>query len=390
MVVLTHMTLRKFFKAIWKILVYGFAATGVILVVGFFAIKFHITDEKGVVDSHNNDFQELSNTSTNNSTNLWTADSVGTLKTIDELIVYLETLRKTKSEMLCEIQDLGTLYPKNASTILNEYTIAYNDTLTKKMLFAADLQVKDNGKEIPTDCDPKQVSEEDIATSLDSTVGENLYPWINTDEWATISSAITKDKEAIDTAAKKAEIDPRLIVANLTVEQLRLFHSQRELFEKFFQPLTILGNATKISLGVMGIKEATAKQIEERLKDSSSPYYLGPDHEHDLDFSSNDPDTERYNRLTTENDYYYSYLYGGLYMKQMMTQWENAGLSISDRPEIIGTLFNVGFNQSKPNENPKVGGSTITIRDKKYSFGSLSFEFYYSGELATEFPLTID
>lgn len=384
------MTIRRFLKGIWKILVYGFAATGVILVGGFFAVKFHITDETGVVDSHNNEFQELSDATTNNSAGLWTADSVGTLKTIDELIVYLETLRETKSEMLCEIQDLGAVYPKNASTILNQYTIAYNDSLTKKMLFAAKLQVQDNGKEIPAICDTKQVSEEGIAAALDTTVGENLYPWINTDEWTTISEAIIKDKDDIDKAAQKAEIDPRLIVANLTVEQLRLFHSQRELFEKFFQPLTILGNATKISLGVMGIKEATAKQIEEHLKDPSSPYYLGPSHEHDLDFTSDNPDTERYNRLTTENEYYYSYLYGGLYMKQMMTQWENAGLSISNRPEIIGTLFNVGFSQSKPNENPKVGGSTITIRDKKYSFGSLSYEFYYSGELATEFPLTID
>ena len=69
-----------------------------------------------------------------------------------------------------------------------------------------------------------------------------------------------------------------------------------------------------------------------------------------------------------------------------MTQWKNAGFDISNRPEIIGTLFNVGFPQSKPNANPKVGGSTVVIGQNKYSFGRLSYEFFYSGELVEAFP----
>ena len=56
------------------------------------------------------------------------------------------------------------------------------------------------------------------------------------------------------------------------------------------------------------------------------------------------------------------------------------------RPEIACTLYNVGFAQSKPKADPKVGGSGIAVGDAKYSFGSLGYEFYYSGELLDAFP----
>jgi len=69
----------------------------------------------------------------------------------------------------------------------------------------------------------------------------------------------------------------------------------------------------------------------------------------------------------------------------MMEQWKKAGFNIDKRPEIICTLFNVGFPQSKPNGSPKVGGSKITIGETKYSFGRLGYEFFYSGELVEYF-----
>jgi hypothetical protein len=73
-----------------------------------------------------------------------------------------------------------------------------------------------------------------------------------------------------------------------------------------------------------------------------------------------------------------------------MKQWKDAGYDIKYRPEIVGTLFNVGFPQSKPKVNPQVGGSQILAGGQKYSFGSLAYEFYYSGELLYEFPYVVD
>ena len=67
-------------------------------------------------------------------------------------------------------------------------------------------------------------------------------------------------------------------------------------------------------------------------------------------------------------------------------QWERAGFDISNRPEILFTLFNIGFSESHPSANPQCGGSHITVGDHIYTFGAIGFDFYYSGELAKEFP----
>ena len=137
----------------------------------------------------------------------------------------------------------------------------------------------------------------------------------------------------------------------------------------------------------MAIKEETAIEIENRLKDENSPSYLGKSYEHLLDFPDGvDQPKERFNRLSAL-DHSWNYLYGALYLKELMTQWKRAGYDLTNRPEIVGTLFNVGFPQSRPNANPKVGGSTVKIDETEYSFGRLSFEFYYSGEMIEEFPL---
>ena len=67
-------------------------------------------------------------------------------------------------------------------------------------------------------------------------------------------------------------------------------------------------------------------------------------------------------------------------------QWERAGYPIDDRPEIFASLFNLGFNKSKPKSNPEVGGSSFEVGNSIYSFGAVAFEFYYSGELQEVFP----
>jgi hypothetical protein len=107
-----------------------------------------------------------------------------------------------------------------------------------------------------------------------------------------------------------------------------------------------------------------------------------------LDFKSNDPAKERYDRLTDKSNHYYSYLYGGLIIRQAEEQWAHAGFPIANRPEIIATLFNIGLQNSHPKADPAVGGSEISIENNKYVFGSLAYEFYYSGDLAADFPFS--
>ena len=210
--------------------------------------------------------------------------------------------------------------------------------------------------------------------------------WTNTPEWKTLSKAAAADAPTINKVASETGVPARLIVTQLVVEQLRLYNTDREIFKKIFEPLQILGVQSQFSWGVMGIKQDTAIAVEQHLIDSSLPWYLGKDFEHALDFKTADHDTERFDRLTDDHNHYYSYLYTGLYLKEIMTQWKNAGFDISARPEILSTLYNIGFVHSKPNTNPSSGGAVITVGNKTYSFGELAAQFYYSNALISEFP----
>ncbi|MEI6420555.1 MAG: hypothetical protein WCO30_02875 [bacterium] len=91
-------------------------------------------------------------------------------------------------------------------------------------------------------------------------------------------------------------------------------------------------------------------------------------------------------RITDEHDHYFAYLYAALFNKQIITEWQKAGFDISNRPEILATLYNIGFSHSEPKDDPQIGGAEIDISGKTYSFGGLAYEFYYSGELLNELP----
>ncbi|HPS21738.1 MAG TPA: hypothetical protein PLO44_02945 [Candidatus Paceibacterota bacterium] len=178
--------------------------------------------------------------------------------------------------------------------------------------------------------------------------------WAKTDDWTTIRGGLTKDKKLIEKASRVTGVPTRTILAPVVVEQFRYFGSDREKLKKVFLPLQKLGNSVKFSYGIAGIKIATAKQIEANLKDSKSPYYLGIAYKHLLDFKTNDPDKERMERLTNDDNHYYSYLYTALFIKQIEKQWKNEGHTISDRPEILATLFNLGFKHSDPKKIQKL------------------------------------
>lgn len=212
------------------------------------------------------------------------------------------------------------------------------------------------------------------------------YDWTTTSDWDVLKNGLIKDKEPILEASRVSGVPARMIAAVVIPEQFRFFSSNRESFKRYFEPLKLLGNGTKFSFGVAGIKTGTAMQIEENLKDKNSVYYIEADHENDLNFTTSDPDTERMDRLTDSHNHYFSYLYSGLFINQISNQWKNAGYSIDNRPEVISTLFNLGFSHSQPKANPEVGGAEIVINGRSYTFGGIAYEFYYSNELVDIFP----
>lgn len=213
------------------------------------------------------------------------------------------------------------------------------------------------------------------------------FPLAHTPEWISFRIAVAKDQAVIARVAKETGIPARLLVTPLVPEQMRLFHSDRPLFKQIFEPLKILGAQSQFSWGIAGIKDDTAREVERRLKDPSSPSYLGSNYEHLLDFKTANPDEERFQRIIDEHDHYYSYLYTALYIKEIEAEWRTAGFDISNRPEIIATLYNIGFINSKPKADPQVGGAPIDINGTTYSFGGLASAFYTSDELVELFPI---
>lgn len=212
------------------------------------------------------------------------------------------------------------------------------------------------------------------------------FPLAHTPEWIAFRVAVTRDREVLARVEKETGVSSRLLVAVLVPEQMRLFYTNRALFKQIFGPLKILGAQSQFSWGIMGLKDDTAREIERRLADKSSPSYLGAPYEHLLDFKTSDHDQERFLRIVDENDHYYSYLYVALYIKETEQEWTKAGFNISKRPDVLATLYNIGFVHSKPKANPYVGGAEIDINGTVYSFGRLAGLFYDSDEMIELFP----
>ncbi len=216
---------------------------------------------------------------------------------------------------------------------------------------------------------------------------EVVADWAKTAEWNLLKEVFTRDQAIINKAGEDAGISPRLILSGVMGEQLRFFGNRRESFKGYFEPLKILAQLSKFSFGIAGLKPQTVQLIEEHLKDPNSKFYLGPEMEHVADYPEGvNLDTERMNRITDVKNPYYSYLYVGLYMRQVEAQWERAGYPITNRPEILATLYNLGFNRSIPKADAAAGGANINVGGVNYTFGDFAYEFYYSSELADIFP----
>jgi hypothetical protein len=237
--------------------------------------------------------------------------------------------------------------------------------------------------------DTNSSSPETELTSPDYSCSEELdiCQWTATREWSVVAGGLAKDSKIIERVSNETGVPARLIATVVVPEQIRFFTASREVFKRYFEPLKILGSLSQFSLGVSGIKQETARTIEQYANDPNTPFYPGEAISPLLSYpESTGQDSELFNRLTDEKDHYYSYLYTAIFLKQIMHQWEEAGYSIKDRPEVLSTLFNLGFYKSIPKEDPEAGGSTIIINDRDYTFGGLSYEFYYSGELSDIFP----
>lgn len=358
--IIIHPVLKK----ILVILLLLFAAEGFILTASFFAIKLHLFNDPGSVDKSDRYFHNIEKA-----------------KEIQKIDVSKNEI-PSALDLYTKLNILNAYYPVNALLIHKAFQQHENVHLAMKMLDAVNYELIDN--KVYTE----EIQEKKLSSNKHKAFADNAFEWMNIIEWEDFKIAVKKDSILIDSVAKQTGVEARMIVAVLLGEQMRLFNSTREVYKTVISPLKILSVESKFSLGVTGIKEATAMKTEQILKDPASEFYIGKKYEHLLDFSTSDTAKERFERLVNYRNHYYSYLYAALIIKMTAHQWKAAGFDISERPEILATLYNVGYQSSKPKTNPSVGGSNVSIHDKNYSFGTLGYQFYYSGELMKIFPYT--
>lgn len=353
---------------LFRFVIYGFAIVGFVLCTTWLAIKLKLTNDPGGVDINDRYFQTVSLSDSQRHSLL--SDSVR-LEGLKNLAYY-------------KIIVLGISHPQNARLMMNYFRKTEDVHTVEHMLDAMSIYMKDSA-----DFYKLVSSHEKFLTSKNNIYHDNLFWWSTIEEWPVLKAAVSKDYKVIDSVAKITGVNARMISAVLIAEQIRLFDSRREAFKKWIAPLKILTSETSFSWGVTGIKDFTAKNIEHNLIDKNSVFYPGPAYEHLLDFKTNKPDQERFERITNIKNHFYAYLYSALCIKQLETQWRRAGYDLTDRPEIMATLYNIGFNYSVPKPDPQVGGSTIDIQGKKYTFGLLAYEYYFSGEMAELLPYPV-
>lgn len=352
---------KRILKVIYNVLLYCFAVAGVAIIGAWAVYQLGWTKNRGAIDNNNRYLVEVAEL------------KKGKINKENTIL---------STEDLAKLTAISKLYPKNADLILKAIKNSEAKGNLQQMIAACEMYLQDN--EAYFTCLKNQNAA--LSTLKKDSIGENVIQWMNLPEWYALKEAIIKDKAEIDSAAKVAGVESRMIVSCLVGEQIRLFNSKREMYKKYLGPVKVLSVQSQFSFGVNGIKDFTAMQVEKHLKDDTSAFYMGKKYEHILDFKTENHQEERMNRLVDYRSHYYSYLYTACILHQTKMQWQRAGYDITTRPEILFTLFNIGFSESHPGPDPKCGGSSITVGDQIYTFGTIGFDFYYSGELIEQFP----
>jgi len=370
-------TLGKTFSATLKIVTLIFAVAGFGLISSYVAVYMHWTNTDGIIDRQSDAFWKNSR--------IVAALSVSNIGATEDIFFnkqnfcLLETVKSSYPGEFRRVIDLALDGKKDLAQKNLDSLIITLDVPSNKILSAIKNSCENNSKF-------KSVTKKNFEELADMVDSESPFTWANSDEWAFFKESILKDKDVLKKVELETGIKSRVLVSQLMAEQMRLFYSDRPWFKKAIEPLKVLGSMTQFSWGIFGVKPETAAEIENNLKDEKSPFYLGADYQKLLDFKTENVQQERFSRITDYKDHYYSCLYAALYNKQIISQWKNSGFDISSRPEILATLFNIGFAHSKPGADPQVGGSELQIDGEDYSFGRLAYEFYYSGELLSDFP----
>ncbi|MBO4282408.1 MAG: hypothetical protein J5873_04375 [Bacteroidales bacterium] len=357
-------------QKIYQIVMHLFALTGIAITGAWLLYKLGVSNNAGGVDKNNRYLAEYSARPSSDAA---------------------EDSAFFDAESHLRLAVLGCFYPYNARLIRDAASRCDDPEALRRMLYAAGMYL--HGDSVPTVYETLVKDMERLLAQSGCQRAEgHLIPWMNESNWEKLKDALVRDTAAIRRAAALTGVDARLIAGCTVGEQVRLFQTarKREYLKQHLGPVALTVQS-QFSLGVNGIKEPTAIKVERNLRDTASLFYMGEAYAHLLDYpdSLDEPALQelRMARFLNERDHFYSYLYTACILKQTMWQWKRSGYDISNRPDILFTLFNLGFGVSRPHPDPQCGGSIIEVNGRRYTFGLIGNDFFYSGELNREFPI---
>ncbi len=176
---------------------------------------------------------------------------------------------------------------------------------------------------------------------------------------------ILDNKSSILYSSKLFDINPVVLSAIIFTERTLNFDWTDQAFDVMIAEL-----GQNSSIGFCQVKLKTAYFIETQLTDSTGSFYCGKKYSRILDVSENP--AELINKL--ENDSL-NIQYAAAYLRIIQSYWSKNGYSIDDKPDIIGSLYQLGlFNKPRlphfnpvPNEFGRLTLESLTLFEEVFS-----------------------
>ncbi len=216
--------MKKIFRYCIKAFLIIIFTAAFFLAAGFFAVRWGITNVAGEEDDNSFAY------------NLVAIEKPILDVLIPGLPLNLSVYGEREQLNWCLLGAAAEASPYDAASIFEAYKKSKSEQLLNRMLLALELrkgQKSDFSQSIEK-CENKESAwnEKTLTSYLNNNSGVSVYTWQGSEYWQIIKEAILKDKEKINETAMKAGIQPRMLVSVAIVEQLRLYYTQREFYEK--------------------------------------------------------------------------------------------------------------------------------------------------------------
>lgn len=178
---------------------------------------------------------------------------------------------------------------------------------------------------------------------------------------------ILNNKKIIIQAAEAFDINPTYLASIIYTERSLNYDWTDDVFDK---ALALVGKNS--SIGFCQVKLKTAYFIERQLADSNSIFYPGNKYKNILKVNNNPYKIIEYLQVDSLNIYY-----AAAYLRIIQSFWSMSGFSIDNKPEIIGSLYQLGlFRENgeprEPHFNPQENNFGKTVLASLYLFSDFS------------------